>query len=218
MRDRSRTFVLLVSALLAIGLPAALARSHRPRAVAGGGRELGHVTAAERAASFTFAPDVVPYDRQAILDAVAASQPEARRLIDTVDGLVDLEVGPTPAGAVGVTQQVGTRFHVLLNLGAAARSNGQRAIDRLVLHELGHVVDFALVPDTLRTQLVAQVPHGYGCEDGVTGACANPREIFAESFAKWATGDIGVNLNLGYAVPPPAHLAVWGAPLAALAG
>jgi hypothetical protein len=85
-----------------------------------------------------------------------------------------------------------------------------------VLHELGHVVDFALVPDTLVERLNAQVPTRYGCADGVTGACANWREVFAESFAKWATGDIGVNLNLGYAIPPPADLEAWGAPLARL--
>ena len=39
-----------------------------------------------------------------------------------------------------------------------------------------------------------------------------------ESFAKWALGDIGVNLEIGYKVPPPsAPLDVWGAPLARLA-
>ena len=42
-------------------------------------------------------------------------------------------------------------------------------------------------------------------------------ERFAESFAKWASGDIGVDLYLGYKVPPPDDLANWGAPLAALA-
>jgi hypothetical protein len=40
----------------------------------------------------------------------------------------------------------------------------------------------------------------------------------AESFAKWALGDIGINLEIGYKVPPPsAPLDVWGAPLARLA-
>ena len=37
----------------------------------------------------------------------------------------------------------------------------------------------------------------------------------AESFAKWATGDIGVDVNLGYAIPPPEpSLGSWGRPLA----
>jgi hypothetical protein len=52
----------------------------------------------------------------------------------------------------------------------------------------------------------------------VTGSCAPQQERFAESFAKWASGDIGVNLYAGYAVPPPGDLEAWGAPLAALAG
>ncbi|MEA2195740.1 MAG: hypothetical protein QOG42_2419 [Solirubrobacteraceae bacterium] len=211
-------FVVLALALLAVGLPAVIARS-RVRAVpAASGRVVGQISDTERAATFAFAPAVAPYDREVIVAAVARARPEAQRLVAAVDGLVDLEVAPAQDGAVGTTQQVGTRFEVVLNLGAAARAAGQRGIDRLVLHELGHVVDGALVPDTLRDQLVAQVPRGFGCRDAVTGACAAPVEIFAESFAKWATGDIGVNLNLGYAVPPPDDLQRWGAPLARLAG
>jgi hypothetical protein len=216
MPERIRTVVVLALLAACIALPAAVIHARDGSGPQRGAPELGRLTAGERAATFRFAPDVVPYDRSAFLTAVAHARPEARRLIDAVDGLVDVEVGPTPSGSVGVTQQTGARFHVVVNLGIAARVSGQRGIDRLVLHELGHVVRFALVPDELRDRLVAQVPHGYGCEDGVTGACAEPEEIFAESFAKWATGDIGVNLNLGYAVPPPADLAGWGAPLARL--
>ena len=205
-------------ALLGVALPAVIARSRVKAVQAAGGRQVGQISDTERAATFAFAPDVAPYDREVILAAVARAKPDAQRLVAAVDGLVDLEVAPAQAGALGTTQQVGMRFRVVLNLGAASRAAGQRAIDRLVLHELGHVVDGALVPDTLRDQLVAQVPRGYGCLDAVTGACAAPVEIFAESFAKWATGDIGVNLNLGYAVPPPTDLQRWGAPLARLAG
>lgn len=208
----------MVALALGVVLSIAVARSRVAAVPAGPGREVGHITAAERAATFSFAPTVSPYDRQVVLGAVARARPDARRLVAAVDGLVDLSVAPAGDGAVGTTQRIGSRFDVVLNLGAAARAGGQRAIDRLVLHELGHVVDGALVPDALRGQLVAQVPHGYGCTDGVTGACAAPVEIFAESFAKWATGDIGVNLNLGYEVPPPGDLDRWGAPLARLAG
>jgi hypothetical protein len=218
MPERSRTLVVLVLALLGIGLSAVVARSRTRAAVPATGRTVGQITDSERAATFTFAPSVAPYDRQVIVDAVARATPGARRLVAAVDGLVDLDVAPAQAGAVGTTQQQGARFEVVLNLGAASRAAGRRGIDRLVLHELGHVVDGALVPDALRDQLVAQVPKGYGCLDAETGACAAPVEIFAESFAKWATGDIGVNLNLGYAVPPPDDLRRWGAPLAQLAG
>jgi hypothetical protein len=216
MPDRSRTFVVLALVLLAVAVPGVIARSRVHDATATTGRKVGKITPAERADTFHFAPGVAPYDRQVVRTAIAHARPDARRLIDAVDGLVDLDVAQTQAGSVGTTQMVGDRFHVVLNLGAASRAAGQRAIDRLVLHELGHLVDGALVPDTLRDRMVAEVPRPYGCLDETSGSCAAPVEVFAESFAKWATGDIGVDLNLGYAVPPPADLRRWGAPLAAL--
>jgi hypothetical protein len=214
MPERMRTFAVLAVVAAAVVIGVVHQSGHDGvLAAGGGGRTVGQVSAAERAGTFTFAPGVGAYDRSAILTAVGHARPEARRLIGIVDGITDINVGPTPAGAVGVTEQQGRRFHVQLDLGAAARVNGQRGIDRLVLHELGHVVRFALVSPQLRDRLVAQVPRGYGCNDGVTGACTNAEEIFAESFAKWATGDIGVNLYLGYQVPPPADLEAWGTPL-----
>ena len=67
-------------------------------------------------------------------------------------------------------------------------------------------------------RLEAGIPAGYGCDQGIAGACAAPSERFAESFAKWATGDIGVDLYIGYKVPPPGPtLDAWGAPLERLA-
>jgi hypothetical protein len=124
----------------------------------------------------------------------------------------------TDAGTVGTTESRGDRYGVDVNLGLVARRYGQRGIDRTVLHELGHVVDFALVPQALDDELDARIPRGFGCEQQSSGACASERERFAESFAKWATGDIGVDLYLGYKVPPPDDLAAWGAPLARLVG
>jgi hypothetical protein len=182
-------------------------------------RTLGRpaLTAQVRAATFRFDPTVAAYDRDAVRAAIAAARPEARRLIDAVDGLVDVRVAATPSGTVGTTEPVGQRFLVTLDLGTAARRYGQRGIARLVLHELGHVVQGALVPATLAARLDAGIPRGWGCEDGQTGSCANPHERFAETFAKWATNDIGVDLDLGYKVPPPPSLDAWGAPLARLA-
>ena len=122
------------------------------------------------------------------------------------------EVGT--ADAIGVTRGGPDGFEVVLNLDEAWRAAGTRGIDRLVLHELGHVVDAELVPPAFDRRLVAEIPTGYGCDNAVpTGACAPPRERFAETFAKWATGDIGVNVPLGYKVLPPASLEDWGAQL-----
>ena len=204
--------VALVALVLAV---LATAHGHAAHAAAAG-RTIGQVSAQERAATFTFDPTVAPADRAAFLLAVSHARPEAQRLIATVDGLVDVHVATTPQGIVGTTQQIGSRYSVTVNLGKVFALYGQRGIDRTVLHELGHVVDFALVPPALDAQLDAAIPRGYGCGQQEMGSCANERERFAESFAKWATGDIGVDLYLGYKVPPPPDLTAWGIPLVGL--
>jgi len=176
------------------------------------------LTADVRRAGLRFDPAVAPADQQAVLTAIAAARPEARALVALVDGLVDLHVGPVGGHAVGVTEVDDPGYSVTLDLGLAASRFGERGIERLVLHELGHVVDHALLPDALIDALDAGIPSGLGCDQGTMGACANREERFAETFAKWALGDIGVNLDLGYKVPPPAlPLDAWGAPLASVA-
>jgi hypothetical protein len=172
-----------------------------------------------RRAGFRFDAATAPADRQIFLDAVAAARPEAQRLIGLVDGLVTVRIGPTSVpGAIGLTEGLGSGYRVTIDLGLVAARYGPRGIQRTVLHELGHVVDLALVTDDAMAGLDAGIPAGLGCEDGKLGGCANREERFAESFAKWALGDIGVNLEIGYKVPPPsAPLDVWGAPLARLA-
>jgi hypothetical protein len=213
----SRSFAVpIVIGVLLIG--ALVLRAH-PGAVAGSqGRQVGEISAAERAATFTFDPAVAEADRTVFLRAVAAARPEARRLIAAVDGLVDVHVVVTESGTVGVTQSHGDRYDVSVNLGLVSRRYGRRGIDRTVLHELGHVVDFALVSPDVDQALDAAIPAGYGCDQAQMGSCASPVERFAESFAKWATGDIGVDMYLGYKVPPPDDVDAWGAPLASLAG
>jgi hypothetical protein len=174
------------------------------------------ITDAVRRDTLHFA-GVAPSDEAVVRDAVARSRPEAQRLIGIVDGLVTITVGPAQRGALGTTAPRPGGYDVRLDLGTVSRTLGQRGIDRLVLHELGHVVDFALVPNDLAARLDAGIPAGWGCDQGETGACAPRTERFAESFAKWATGDIGVDLYAGYKVPPPGpSLEAWGAPLAQL--
>jgi hypothetical protein len=174
---------------------------------------------AVRRATFHFEPTVAPVDRQAFLAAVAAARPDARRVIGLVDGLVDVRVGPTGVpGAIGLTEDQEPGYRVTVDLGLVASRFGQRGVERTVLHELGHVVDHALLTDDVVAAMDAEIPAGWGCEDGRLGACANREERFAETFAKWAIGDIGVNLDIGYKVPPPSvALDVWGQPLARLA-
>jgi hypothetical protein len=214
MGARARVYLpaLVIAGLLAL---AGIASSHRGERATTGPQPISQQV---RRDGLRFDPTIAEADRQAVLAAIASAQPEARALIDVVDGLVDVYVGSTGGHSVGLTEGGGTRYRVTLDLGTVAARYGQRGIARLVLHELGHVVDFALVPESLDRTLDAGIPAGLGCEEGVLGGCANRDERFAETFAKWALGDIGVSLNIGYKVPPPRlPLAAWGAPLARLA-
>ena len=220
MRDPRRVYGLALLAVILLltatgAVPAIRLHRSAPAAATAGAA----LTAQGREATFTFGPEVAPLDRQAILTAVAAARPEARRLIDLVDGLVTVHVGPTGASAVGLTSAGPKGYVVTVDLARVSQRYAQRGIDRVVLHELGHVIDFALVPDDLLARLDASVPRGWGCEAGKLGACAAPEERFAETFAKWATGDIGADLYIGYKVPPPSvSLETWGRPLTRLAG
>jgi hypothetical protein len=162
-----------------------------------------------------FAPSVSPYDLQLIESAIDSAHPQARALIDRVAGRTTIEVGTPPGGAAGVAMDNGRgEYRVILDIPTVNRRLGPRGVNRLVLHELGHVVDFALVPEDLNTRLDGGVPP---CLGGAQPGCDDPMERFAESFAKWAMNDIGLNLYIGYAVPPPTNLATWGEPLAQLA-
>ncbi|MBW3611907.1 MAG: hypothetical protein KY438_10340, partial [Actinobacteria bacterium] len=68
---------------------------------------------------------------------------------------------------------------------------------------MSDATDAASRPDDVIAALDAGIPAGWECDGGHSGACAAVPERFAESFAKWATGDIGVDLYIGYRVPPP---------------
>lgn len=169
------------------------------------------------AAPLRFAPGIAPSDEQIVLRAIAESRPAARRVVELVAGLVTVSFDDLGSGVAGQTRPTAGGYDVVLNLGGVYRGAGMRGIRRLVLHELAHVVDDALVGRSLGAQLDAATPPGFGCDDGLSGGCAAREERFAESFAKWATGDAGHDLYLGYRVPPPASLSGWGDPLAELA-
>ena len=76
----------------------------------------------------------------------------------------------------------------------------------MVLHELGHIVDFGLISEPLRRKMLSQIP-------GDTDAS----ETFAETFARWALRG-NFPPNVGHGLPAPrSSLEDWGAPLAAIA-
>ena len=186
--------------------------------VAGCGGDDGGIDPAVKAATFRFADTVAPADREWILTAVDKIRPEARQLIDNVDGMTVLSTYSDPGGgAVGMMREVGeSSYEVTFNL---AYLNGDRKLDRdtTVAHELGHVVDVALVAPELRDRLAAALPPSGGCVMEGTGDCTSPQERFADTFAKWALRGAVSVAGAGYAVATPASLEDWGAALAALA-
>jgi hypothetical protein len=187
-------------------------------AAAGCGGDEPRVDPITRAATFRFADTVAPDDREWILGAVDKARPEARQLIDDIDGMVTISTFSEPAGkAVGVMQPVAKgEYRVGFNV---AYLDGERKLDRdaTVVHELGHVVDHALVPVALRDQLAAALPTTGACYSGDTGDCTAPAERFADTFAKWALRGAVSAVGAGYSVATPVSLEDWGAPLSALA-
>jgi hypothetical protein len=174
--------------------------------------------AATKAGGLTFAADFPEADRQWVRAAIAQVRPEARELIDEVDGQTRVTAFYAPNGYwLGWARTVApNRYEVRLNL---ARLDGERKIDRdaVTVHELGHVVDFAVVPDGVRDRLSAEVPTSGVCLDGIRGDCAGPQERFADTFAKWALRGAVSEVGAGYSLAAPSSLEDWGAPLAALA-
>jgi len=171
------------------------------------------ITDAARAGTLRFGTDVASADRAWIAAAVARARPEAARLIAEVDGLVRIGADVEP-GALGVTRARPDGFVVDFDL---ARLNNDRVMDRatVVLHELGHVIDFTLVPAVVNDALDAQIPRGGPC--GLAIDCEMPEERFADTFAKWALNGAVSEVGAGYGIAMPASIEDWGAPLARLA-
>jgi hypothetical protein len=185
-------------------------------AAATGGNQLSSET---RAATLRFAPEVTPRDKAWILAAIGRARPEAQRLIAEIDGLVEVRTDLPQGEAIGLAQMTMDQAVVSFD---ARTLNGERAMDRevVVLHELGHVIDFQLVSDELVQELDGQIPRVGDCGASAllpTGACTAIEERFADTFAKWALrGRISL-AGSGYGIPAPASIEDWGAPLGLLA-
>jgi hypothetical protein len=187
---------------------------HRPGALAADRTE-HELTPAIRARTFTFDSGVSAADRQWILAAVAKARPEAQALIGAVDGLVTVSTADVP-GAPWVGQAQEGSDRVVFNV---AYLDGERRTDRdqAVLHELGHIVDFELVPDATIARLAGELPSTGTCESPESGDCAAPQERFADTFAKWALRGAVSAAGSGYQLLSPASLETWGQPLGLIA-
>jgi len=186
-------------------------------AAATGGNE---ISAETRAATLRFAPGVSPRDQAWIMAAIGRARPEAQRLIAEIDGLVEIRTDlPADGDAIGLAEM--TLDDAVVHFDVRTL-NGKRALDRdvVVLHELGHVIDFQLVPDELVRELDGQIPRAGSCDDSIalpTGACTALEERFADTFAKWALRGRVSLAGSGYGIPAPASIEDWGAPLGRLA-
>jgi hypothetical protein len=187
--------------------------------------ELPEISAADRARTADL-DAVAPQDRAWITASIASARPEAQRLIAEVDGLIDFRTDlnapgstyPSIAQAIGLTDYRNGRATIVLD---GRRLDGERAIDRpmVVLHELGHVIDFLLVDDKLLNQLDAGIPPAGPCDSPVAdyGSCTAIEERFADTFAKWALRGRFSLAGSGYGIPTPPSLEDWGRPLGLLA-
>src|SRR3954452_16618904 len=221
----ARLRVLLLAGLVVVAIAAAVARAAAPSASDVGGPLLTRdgdtveISGAARAAGLHFAPGVAPADRAWIMGAISRARPEAARLIAEVDGLVEWRTDlHDRAGALGLTRSGPDGIVVAFDL---TRLDGPAALQRdtVVLHELGHVVDFAIVPRAGRARLDAPIPTAGPCASpgDTIGACARPEERFADTFAKWALRGAVSAAGARQVSAAAASLRGWRAPLRALA-
>ena len=188
---------------------------------AAGPSDTVEVSPEARAAGLRFAATVAEPDRAWILGSVAAARPEARRLIDEIDGLIEVRTHAGDPLGVTRTSRRGSEAHFVIDLDVASL-NGLRVIDRemVVLHELGHAIDHALVESQTNLALDAGIPSSGSCVEAapaLAGSCTHPEERFADTFAKWALRGGVSALGAGYGVPTPASLEEWGLQLGGLA-
>jgi hypothetical protein len=186
-----------------------------PGLAASGTAEISDET---RAGVLRFAPEVTPADRGWILAAIQSARPEAQRLIAEVDGLVEIRTDLPSGEAIGMAEISGGAAVVSLDVRAL---NGDRALDRnaVVLHELGHVIDYQLIPDELLHRLDQGIPRVGTCIEASRpiGSCTVVEERFADTFAKWALRGRFSLAGSGYGIPAPVSIEDWGAPLGLLA-
>jgi hypothetical protein len=215
MNATLRTAGAIVAVLIAI---VAVPQAVLPRVAADGvlttsDGDTVDVTDSARAASLRYAAAVTPAQREWIGAAIARARPEAARLIAEVDGLITIGAYAENGETLGITRGDERGFTIDFNV---ARLDGDSAMHRhtVVLHELGHVIDFALVPEEINTQLDQLIPRGGPC--GLAVDCELTEERFADTFAKWALNGAVAEIGAGYGIAMPASLEDWGAPLAKL--
>jgi hypothetical protein len=225
-QQRSYIALAIVVLLVVFGQPLARSVIHAT-AFDKGAPRTAEITPEVRAATLRFSDAVQPGDRAWMLGAIASARPEAQQLIAEIDGLVEIDSTLNVPGIVHVGAEGAIGLAHMSPEGALITVDvrlldGERAIDRavVILHELGHVIDYLLITKELRQQLDAGIPTVGSCDPAAnepTGACTAVEERFADTFAKWALGGRVSLAGSGYGVHAPVSIEDWGQPLGLLA-
>ena len=129
---------------------------------------------------FRFAPTVTNEDRRTLERIVSFAGPRARRLIGAVDGLTNVRVESLHPSLLGMARRLERgRYRIQITPSEMRPPSGSTAFT--VLHELGHIVDYAVVPNDVRDRLARQYP----CIRYRPNPCGLA-ERFADGFAVWA--------------------------------
>jgi hypothetical protein len=130
------------------------------------------------------------------------------KLVDRVSRRVAIHRGADsdPSGGNHTDHQFGGGRPWEVNLSADVLNRESPLNAHYTLHELGHVVDGALIREPLRERLFALFRRSPGWQNcypmplGSSSRCVSRPELFAEQFAFWATGNGTV--RTAYNVPP----------------
>jgi hypothetical protein len=154
--------------------------------------------AADRRRSWVWGASIGRRDRRLFRAAVADGSPAARRIAESIDGLVRVDAQAIGGDSVTNRITIGGRalYHIAMDYGAL---RGSRAVrDHIVWHELGHVAEamFTEADRQAFTALFRNSAHWQSCFR-FGGGCLAPEEVFADNFAFWVTGDADVRTAYG---------------------
>jgi hypothetical protein len=150
--------------------------------------------------SFVPGPGFTGGDRRRFLQAVASLPPTARQIVDVIGGAVTVSVLTKTAPICGFQTSCagldpGYGYFLILN-----RAQLHSRLGRfIIIHELGHLVDF-LGLDTFSHQdlrkLFSASPKWKNCFP-LQGTCVPFLEVFADQFAFFSTNAQGVQSGYG---------------------
>ena len=148
-----------------------------------------------------FDPTVAAGDREWILAAVDKVRPEARQLIDDVDGMVTISTSASPARRRRRHRRSRSR-RARIPGALQPRLPRRRAQGRPRRHRRPRARPRGRLRARCRpscaTSSPAQLPPSGACFTADTGDCTAPEERFADTFAKWALRGAVSAVGAGY--------------------